>query len=167
MFSHPLHWLSYNPLLTAAEHSLSPCTQGIQTLAFNSVLECRLLSSPALFRVASTAEFLMYLFLYDFWPGCLFAVVMWWFLWQVWIRDECTWRHKTFLVQLYCHLAIQLFCFVSCVLLFTKKIVKVIRNEVRKQKCKRQTSWQQPKQTKVIFWPTPRLKQNIADLLHA
>ena len=28
--------------------------------------------------------------------------------------DECTWHHKTFLVQLYWHLAIKLYCVVPC-----------------------------------------------------
>ena len=28
----------------------------------------------------------------------------------VWMCDECTWHHKTFLVQLYWHLAVKLYC---------------------------------------------------------
>ena len=34
-------------------------------------------------------------------------------LWLVWLYDECTWHHKTFLVQLYWHLAIKLHCVVN------------------------------------------------------
>ena len=35
---------------------------------------------------------------------CIFIFIF------VWMSDECTWHHKTFLVQLYWHLAIKLHC---------------------------------------------------------
>ena len=52
----------------------------------------------------------LYLSMNDFLPGCLFAVVVIYVSWLVQMCDECTWHHKTFLVQLYWHLAIKLYC---------------------------------------------------------
>ena len=54
-----------------------------------------------------------HVFIYE-WPlpGCLFALVIKNVLWLEWMRDECTWHHKTFLVQSeYWHLAIKLYCY--------------------------------------------------------
>ena len=55
----------------------------------------------------------IYIYMNDFLPGCLFAVVVINVLWLEWMCDECTWHHKTFLVQsVYWHLAIKLYCIV-------------------------------------------------------
>ena len=56
-----------------------------------------------------SAGFLMYLFMTDFLPGRLFAVVVMILLWLAWMCDV-TWHHKPFLVQLNSHLAKKLYC---------------------------------------------------------
>ena len=51
-------------------------------------------------------------------------------LWLEWMCDECTWHHKTFLVQsVYWHLAIKLYCIVLCIVycivLYCKRIQEI------------------------------------------
>ena len=52
--------------------------------------------------------FSRFLSMHDFWPGCLFAVVIECFMIE-WMCDECAWHHKMFLVHLYRHLVIKLY----------------------------------------------------------
>ena len=55
--------------------------------------------------------FLMYLFMNDFLPGLVCLLLQFNdVLWLAWMCDECTWHHKTFLMELYWLLAIKLYC---------------------------------------------------------
>ena len=61
-------------------------------------------------HILMSVGFRRYLFMNDFLPGCVCYCNLMFYDWNLeWMRDECTWHHKTFPVQLYWHLAIKLY----------------------------------------------------------
>ena len=75
----------------------------------NSVLIMAPLIQIAGHKMAPTVVFYLRLSNFDYiynWTRMLSVLCL------EWMCDECTWHHKTFLVQLYWHLAIKLYCIV-------------------------------------------------------
>ena len=67
--------------------------------------------------------------------------------------DECTWHHKTFLTQLYQHLAIKLYCIVVLKVAKEKQILKEEEGETEEEKEKEKTERKKENSSKTIQLP--------------